>query len=354
MRAARYYGVKDVRIEEISIPKRPADHVLVRVAWCGICGTDLTNYHNCKITSSTSLYGFNRLDPMGTPAPGTHDHVTGDTLPVTLGHEFCGRIVEVPENCPLGVGQTVMVDPRLYCSECSMCKQEDTNLCSKLGFVGLSGGGGGGFSEFVAVDPKRCYPIADSSLDTACLIEPLAVARHALKVIGFSDFRDKSSLILGAGPIGLAVIHNLKAVGTGAIFVSEPSSLRREYAKDLVDAGINPQEVNLVDTIEQLTNGNGVDIVFDCAGFIPAMAPAMSSLRKKGKYVLVAAPGKPVRLNIPKSISPTNQMQYQITLPLLEWYAREIAVVASVAYNDVDFREVVDDFNQGAQLHYLV
>ncbi|XP_014555287.1 hypothetical protein COCVIDRAFT_38926 [Bipolaris victoriae FI3] len=292
MRAARYYGVKD----------------------CGICGTDLTNYHNY---------------PMGTPAPGTHDHVTGDTLPVTLGHEFCGRIVEVPENCPLGVGQTVMVDPRLYCSECSMCKQGDTNLCSKLGFVGLSGGGGGGFSEFVAVDPKRCYPIADSSLDTVCLIEPLAVARHALKVTGFSDFRDKSSLILGAGPIGLAVIHNLKAVGTGAIFVSEPSSLRREYAKDLVDAGINPQEVNLVDTIEQLTNGNGVDIVFDCAGFIPAMAPAMSSLRKKGKYVLVAAPGKP------------------IMLPLLEWYAREIAVVASVAYNDVDFREVVDDFNQG-------
>ncbi|KAF5844213.1 hypothetical protein GGP41_004940 [Bipolaris sorokiniana] len=302
MKAARYYGIKDVRIEEISIPKRPSDHLLLRVAWCG---------------------------PLATPAPGKQDPITGDTLPVTLGHELCGRVVEVPENCPLEVGQAVMVDPRLYCSECSMCKQGDTNLCYKLGFVGLSGGGGGGFSEFVAVDPTRCYPIADSSLDTACLIEPLAVARHALRQSGFSEFRDKTSLILGAGPIGLAVIHNLKAVGTGPVFVSEPSSLRLEYARDIGVTGINPQESNLVDTIEQLTNGNGVDVVFDCAGFIPAMAPAMSSLRKKGKYVLVAVPTKP------------------ITLPPTEWYAREITVVASVAYNDVDFQEVVKDFNEG-------
>ncbi|EUC43524.1 hypothetical protein COCMIDRAFT_38525 [Bipolaris oryzae ATCC 44560] len=246
MRAARYYGVKDVRIEEISIPNRPADHVLLRVAWCGICGTDLTNYHT--------------------------------------------------------FGQAVMVDPRLYCSECSMCKQGDTNLCNKMGFVGLNGGGGGGFSELVAVDPKRCYRIADSSLDTACLIEPLAVARHALRVSGFSQFADKSSLILGAGPIGLAVVHNLKAVET---------------------------EVNLVDTIEQLTNGKGVDVVFDCAGFIPAIAPAMSSLRKKDRYVLVADSGKPT------------------ILPQKEWYNREITVVASVTYNDVDFQEVVNDFDQG-------
>lgn len=248
--------------------------------------------------SSTALHDSNRVGPMGTPAPGTKDRITGDTLPVTLGHELCGRIVEVPENSSLEVGQAVMVDPRLYCSECAMCKQGDTNLCSKLGFVGLSGGGGGGFSEFVAVDPKRCYPIADSSLDTACLIEPLAVARHALRVSEFSGFRDKTSLILGAGPIGLAVIHNLKVVGTGPIFVSEPSALRLEYAREISDAAINPQEANLVDTIEQLTDGNGVDVVFDCAGFIPAMAPAMSALRKKGKYILVAVPGKPVRLNI--------------------------------------------------------
>ncbi|KAH7564387.1 hypothetical protein BM1_01434 [Bipolaris maydis] len=306
MKAARYYGVKDVRIEEIAIPKRPANCVLLRVVWCGICGTDLTNYNT-----------------------GERHCATGDTLPVTLGHELCGRIVEVPENCSLKVGQAVMVDPRLYCSACSLCKQGDTNLCDKLGFVGLCGGGGGGFSEFVAVDPRRCYSIADSSLETACLIEPLAVARHALKVSTFTDFREKTVLILGAGPIGLAIIHNLKAVGKGRIFVSEPSSLRLEYAKEIIDAGINPNEASLFDSISQLTSGIGVDIVFDCAGYIPAMASAMSSLRKKGKYVLVASPSQ------------------QIALPMAEWYSREISVVASVAYNDVDFEEVVNDFNEG-------
>lgn len=173
--------------------------------------------------------------------------MTRDTLPVALGHELCGRIIEVPANCPLQVGQAVMVDPRLYCAECSICRQGDTNFCYKLGFIGLSGGGGGGFSEFVAVDPKRCYPIAESSLHTTCRIEPLAVARHALKVSEFSEFRDKTSLTLGAGPIGLVVIHNLKAVRTGPIILSEPSASKLAYARNIADAGINPQEADFVD-----------------------------------------------------------------------------------------------------------
>ncbi|KAF9774821.1 hypothetical protein IL306_007151 [Fusarium sp. DS 682] len=320
MKAARYYGVGDIRIEEVNIPKMKEGDALVRVAWCGICGTDLKHY------TSSARMGY--ADNMVAPSNDVPDPATGDCLPVTLGHEACGIIHETGPGSKLSVGQAVMINPRLYCQTCVECQSRNNQLCPKSGWVGFSGGGGGGFSEFVAVDESRCYPIPADLLDKAALIEPLAVARHGLRSSKIKDFTNKTALVLGGGPIGQAVIHDLKAQGVTQVFVSEPSTVRKQQAERIGAIVFDPKTVDVTREILSRTNETGVDVAFDCAGVPPAAKVGLDSLRKKGVFVMIAATKK-------------------IEVPLRVWMVKELSLEASSAYNDDDFRDVVDDFIAG-------
>jgi threonine dehydrogenase-like Zn-dependent dehydrogenase len=211
-----------------------------------------------------------------------------------MGHEFCGKIAQVPENSDLKVGQAVMVDPRIHCWSCDLCTTIATNACDKWGFRGLSGGGGGGFSDTVAVDTRMLYAIPESMLEYAALIEPLAVAWHAVKVSGLKNFNGKTVLIIGGGPIGIALIFVLKQWGAGRIFVSEPTPARRAQNKELADEVFNPIEEKVGDMCRFLTNGKGVDVVFDAAGTPLGLVDGMDALKHRGIYVNVAAWEKPV------------------------------------------------------------
>lgn len=313
MKAARFYGRRDVRVTDIPKPKPKPDQALVAIEWCGICGSDLHEY----------LQG-----PLAIPRTKPHP-ITGDTMPVTLGHEFCGRIVSAPSNSHLTPGQAVMVDPRIYCKLCSRCSTTSTNACYNWGFLGLSGAGGG-LSETVAVDPAMCYPLPESvPLELAALIEPLAVAWHAANLIEIDDFGGRFVLILGGGPVGIALVFVLKARGAKKIFVSEPTARRAEQNAQLVDAVFNPMKEDVGEECRKLTAGEGVDIVFDCAGIQQGLQDGMNALRHKGTYVNIAAWEKPM------------------TIPMRELMLREITMKASMAYNDTDFKETVDAFVQG-------
>lgn len=162
-------------------------------------------------------------------------------------------------------------------------------MCAKLGFLGLSGGGGGGLSEVVAVDPRKCHPIPEKLLPYAALLEPLAVARHAINLLGLEDaaFKRLNILVLGGGPIGLAVIHNLLVKGATNIFVSEPSQVRREQTASLVHV-IDPTTKSVPQFCMESTNNVGMDVVFDCAGIARALKDAIGAIRSKGKYINVA------------------------------------------------------------------
>jgi threonine dehydrogenase-like Zn-dependent dehydrogenase len=230
---------------------------------------------------------------MTIPTEGKPHALTGATLPVTLGHEFCGRISQAPPGSDLKVGQAVMVDPRLYCHSCHPCSAKATNACDKWGFLGLSGSGGG-FSEAVAVDTKLCYPIPESMLEYAALIEPLTVAWHALKVSGLKTFKGKTVLIVGGGPVGIALIYVLRTWGVDKVFVSEPTVTRRAQNKELADEVFNPIDQKVGDMCRSLTDNHGVDVVFDAAGTAPGLADGMDALRQNGIYVNVASWEKPV------------------------------------------------------------
>jgi threonine dehydrogenase-like Zn-dependent dehydrogenase len=232
--------------------------------------------------------------PLISPSLGKPHPLTNETVPVTMGHEFCGRVKQAPANSHLKVGQAVMVDPRLYCDSCTTCKTSDTNICESWGFRGLSGGGGG-LSEAVAVDANMCYPLPDDApLELAALIEPLVVAYHAVKTSKIETFVDKSVLILGGGPIGLAVIAILRSKGAKTILVSEPTAKRQKQNREFADAVFDPMKENIGDRCRELTHGKGVHIVFDCAGTQPGMDAGMDALMRKGIYLNIAAWQKPV------------------------------------------------------------
>ncbi|OAL37371.1 ATP synthase subunit alpha, mitochondrial [Fonsecaea nubica] len=292
MKAARLYGAKDVRVEEVRDLPLSGPDAVVEVEWCGICGSDLHFYLGGGVS------GVELQDKC------------------IMGHEICGRVVYAPPGSPVKQGQAVMVDPRIYCTSCSNCTKSRTNGCNVLRGLGVIGSSGG-LSERVSVRPSMLYALPDSvDLSTAALIEPLAVAMHGVKLSGIlqSDKDAATALILGGGPVGIGVVQVLRAFGVTRIMVSEPSTARREYVQRFGATAFNPL---------------AVDVVFDCAGAAAALKDGLGSLCFGGRYVNLAL------------------WETEIPLSLTEFTRREIHLVGSCAYDDSDFKEAVDAFIQG-------
>ncbi|ODH45072.1 hypothetical protein ACO22_00464 [Paracoccidioides brasiliensis] len=315
MKAARFYAAGDIRVEDVDPPRATNDKVLVEVEWCGICGSDLNEYVR---------------GPYAIPDEknGPH-HITGEMLPVTLGHEFSGRVVRAPPTSSLVPGQPVAIDPRFFCSSCPACKETATNCCRHVGSLGLSGGGGG-LSEMVSVHPAMLHPLPEGTdLAAAALIEPLAVAWRAVKRSGLSNLKNASVLVIGAGPIGVATVFVLKAEGCDMILVSEKAARRREFLADVVHAAFDPTEVNIVEKCRELTGGAGVEIVIDCAGAQSGFEHGCDSLRVHGTYINLAIPKAPA------------------TLPFQHFLLKELTFKTFLAYDETDFKEVVAAFGSG-------
>ncbi|VUC21498.1 unnamed protein product [Clonostachys rosea] len=314
MQAARFYGPGDIRVEQVDRPKAENDRVIVAVEWCGICGSDLSEYSHGPVAIPTK------------PHP-----LSGEKLPVTMGHEFSGIISSAPPGSKFSPGQPVMIDPRMNCGKCLQCSSGHTNGCEKWGFLGLSGGGGG-LAEMVAVRPEKLHALPESvDLAVATLLEPLSVAWHAATLSGLEkgNCSNAGALVVGGGPVGASMIHVLRAWGMKDIFVSEPSTTRRKWLEDIVEAAFNPMETDVSSECRQRTGGTGVDAVFDCAGSQAALDSAIGSLKFRGSYINVA-------LATPK-----------ITLPCQLMLVRELKVTSSLAYNDADFSAVVGAFISG-------
>ena len=261
MKAARFHGPKDIRIDDIAEPATRPGTVKVEVQWCGICGTDLHEY----------LEGPIFAPPADTPHP-----LTGETVPITLGHEFAGVVAELGSGVTdLAVGDRVVVEPYIVCGRCDACRQGRYNVCATLGFVGLSGFGGG-FSQYVVAERKWIHPIGDLGTDVGALVEPLAVAYHAVRLSGAKP--GQTGLVFGAGPIGLVTAAALKAAGVEDVIVVEPADIRKAKAPT---AGathvVDPTDGDVVAQVLDLTDGRGADVSFECA------ASTRCSRRRSGR-----------------------------------------------------------------------
>lgn len=281
MKAALWYGVKDVRLENIEEPKVTKGNVKIKVKWCGICGSDLHEYLGGPI-----------FIPTDKPHP-----ISKEVAPVVLGHEFSGEIVEVGEGVTnLNIGDRVAVEPIVACGTCPACQEGKYNLCSSLGFHGLCGGGGG-FAEYTVFPAKFVHKIPDGlSFEKAALIEPIAVAIHSLRVGKFMT--GQSAIVLGAGPIGLATIEALKAAGASLVMVMQRKSVRQEYAlRAGADIVIDPTEVNVAEEVKCLTGGVGADISFETTGAKIGFDTGIESIKYNGTMVVTSIWEEEISIN---------------------------------------------------------
>ncbi|HLR94960.1 MAG TPA: 2,3-butanediol dehydrogenase [Jiangellaceae bacterium] len=283
MKAAMYYGKEDIRIEDIAEPQVRPGTVKIAPAFNGICGSDLHLFHD---------------GPMP-PAPTTDQAhpISGETLPVVLGHEFSGTVEEVGEGVDgVSVGDSVVVEPLMVDGTCSACRKGKYNLCEQMGFIGISGLGGG-LSEHIVVEQRWVHPVGEMPLDQAAMIEPLSVALHAVKHSGAES--GQVAVVGGAGPIGLLVAAVLKARGLSTI-VSEVSLARREKAvsSGVADVVVDPVNEDLAAAVDKHTSGAGADVAFDAAGVQVVVNQLLGVLGAGGRLEVVALHMKPVELDL--------------------------------------------------------
>lgn len=270
MKALRWHGVKDLRLENIAEPVASQGKVKIKVEWCGICGSDLHEYV---------------AGPIFIPQENPHV-LTGEKAPIVMGHEFSGQVVEIGQGVTkFKVGDRVVVEPVFSCGTCESCRQGKYNLCVKMGFLGLAGGGGG-FSEYVAADEHMVHKIPDSvSYEQGALVEPSAVALYAVRQSNLKA--GDRAVVFGAGPIGLLVIEALKAAGASEIYAVELSPERKQKAEELGAIVLDPKEADVVEELHRRTDG-GVEVAFEVTGVPPVLTQAIHSTKLGGQIMIVS------------------------------------------------------------------
>ncbi|KAJ9649374.1 hypothetical protein H2201_006588 [Coniosporium apollinis] len=312
MKALRFHGERDLRYEDIPEPQVGKGQVKLKPAWCGICGTDLHEY-------------------LGGPniCPTTPHPITGESVPLTFGHEFSGTVEEVGEGVSdYKPGDRVVVQPIIYDGTCGACQEGLINCCYSNGFVGLTGWGGG-LAEHIVVPETALYHLPDNvSLEVGALVEPLAVGWHAVNVSPFKP--GDAVLILGGGPIGLSVIQALVSRGADKIIVSEVSRQRQEFAKQFgAHHVLNPLKDDIVAECRRLCENQGVHVVYDAAGVQAGLDQAVHAVRARGTIVNIAVWEKPC------SIHP-NDLVF-----------KERRYMGIATYVKGDFQDVLDAISEG-------
>ncbi|MGD9529643.1 2,3-butanediol dehydrogenase [Pseudonocardia sp.] len=300
MKAARFHAPGDIRIDDVPEPATRPGTVKVQVEWCGICGTDLHEYVDGPIFAPTAA----------APHP-----LTGESVPITLGHEFAGVVAEVGEGVTaVRPGDRVAVEPYIVCGRCDACTIGRYNVCQSLGFVGLSGLGGG-FSQFVVAEERWVHPLGELGTDVGALIEPLAVAYHAVRLSGAKP--GHTALVFGAGPIGLVTTAALKAAGVEQVVVVEPADVRKAKAPVAgADHVLDPTTTDVTAEVRELTKGRGADVSFECAGIDAVLKSAIGSTRAGGTVVNVAIWG------------------HEAKVAMNDLVFREVNILGSLAYAD--------------------
>jgi (R,R)-butanediol dehydrogenase/meso-butanediol dehydrogenase/diacetyl reductase len=347
MKAARFHGPGDIRIEDVPEPEVGLGQVEVTVDWCGICGTDLHEF----------LEG-----PIFIPARGAPHPITGAELPVVMGHEFAGVVSAVGSGVSgIGEGDRVAVEPYYVCGECVACVAGRYNICRKLGFIGLSGQDGG-FAEKCVVDSRWIHPLGDLPTDVGALVEPLAVGYHAVRLSGLRP--GGTAAVFGAGPIGLVTTAALKAAGAGQVIVVEPAAARKAKATPAgADTVLDPTETDVAAAVRDLTGGAGADVTFECAGIDAVLASAIGAVRPGGTVVNVAIWGHvpQVAMNdlVLSEISVIGSLAYcgdhSDTIALLRdgKVAAEQFITGRIGLDDLvkgGFRELIDNKEENVKI----
>jgi L-iditol 2-dehydrogenase len=281
---------KHLEIATLPVPTPGPLDVLVQVAACGICGSDVHGY----------------------------DGASGRRIPpLVMGHEASGIVAALgSEVNGFRPGDRVTFDSTVYCGVCAFCRKGEQNLCDDRQVIGVSCGDysrAGAFAEYVAVPSRIVYKLPDGlSFAEAAMLEAVSVALHAVAVSKLEG--GETALVIGAGMIGLLTLQAARVAGCSRVFVADIDATRLKLAAELgADETIQASGAELTQEIIRLTQGHGVDLVLEAVGRNETIATAIDSVRKGGAVTLIG------------NITP------QVNLPLQKVVSRQIRLQGSCA-----------------------
>ena len=280
MQAAVWRGALDVRVEDVAEPTEPhPSHAVVEVAVACICASDVAEY---------------RDGPHVIPTQRPHP-LTGRMAPLTLGHEFTGRVVAIARDVEhLSVGDRVCGDACLRCAQCFWCLRGEYNICQLGGSIGLHSDGA--FARLVEVPVYTLYKVPDAIGDReAAIVEPLAAGLHALRRARFEA--GESVAVVGYGMIGAATAALAIAMGTASVQIVELSHRRRQLALEMgATEAYDPRVMDLRAEVRARTGGRGADIVVDCTGDATVLRQAIEISRRGGRVVVAGLGHQPAAI----------------------------------------------------------
>ncbi len=279
-----------LELADLPQPEPGLNEVLIRVAACGICGSDVHGY----------------------------DGTSGRRIPpIVMGHEAAGVIAATgPGVTSFQTGDRVTFDSTVYCGECPFCFRGEANLCDNRQVIGVSCGDyrrAGAFAEFIAIPERILYRLPDAmSFPEAAMLEAVSVALHAVHLSG--SLQGQTALVVGAGMIGLLTMQAARAAGCARVIIADIDETRLNLARSLgVDEALCRSGAELTREILQRTNGLGVDIVLEAVGRNETIATSIDCVRKGGTVTLIG------------NITP------EVTLPLQKVVSRQIRLQGSAA-----------------------
>jgi len=294
-----------LHLELADLPQpTPGDHdVLLRVAACGVCGSDVHGY----------------------------DGSSGRRIPpIVMGHEAAGAVAALGSAVTgFRVGDRVTFDSTVFCGACHFCRQGQINLCDRREVVGVSCAEfrrPGAFAEFVTVPAHILYRLPEVlSFPEAAMLEAVSVALHA---VSLADVQPGSTaLVLGAGMIGLLLLQAARVAGCARILLADLDDTRLHLGAELgADHVINTAHTDLVQEIAHLTAYRGVDLVFEAVGRAETVAVAVDCVRKGGAVILVGNIAAQVPIPLQKIV--TRQIRLQGSCASAGEYPEAIALVA--------------------------
>ncbi len=307
MKALVWEGPRLFVMREQDKPRASSNEVVLRVAFAGICGSELSGY-----------LGHNALR----------------VPPLVMGHEFSGEIVELGGSAPevnpaLKLGQRVTVNPLASCGHCDYCKAGLNHLCPSRKLIGAHRAGA--FAEFVSVPAELVHVLPEgTSTRVGALAEPVAVAVRIAELAG--NVQDQTVLVMGAGPIGLLVLQVLKARGANQVFVADLDVERLEMAEKLGGEILNPKAVDVIATVREATNGLGAFVSVDAVGAAVTRAQCVSATRSNGTVIL------------------SGLHEENTLMPTADIIRREISLKGSFAYTPANFTQALEMLIQN-QIH---
>lgn len=324
MKAMLLSRYRQLEITDLPTPIPGPGELLIRVAACGICGSDVHGY----------------------------DGSSGRRIPpIVMGHEAAGRVAAIGAQVTgWREGDRVTFDSTISCGSCPYCARGEINLCDRRQVLGVSCGDyrcDGAFAEYVIVPQRIAYKLPDAlSFSEAAMLEAVAVAVHAVSLSPIIS--GTQALVLGAGMIGLLCLQALRAAGCSTVFIADVDPSRLTLAKQVgATETLHATGDELVAEIFKRTGGAGVSLAVEAVGIDPTVRAAVNSVRKGGAVTLVGNITPEVTLPLQKVV--TRQIRIQGSCASAGEYPQAIQLLTSGAINVKPLISAVAPLEAGPQ-----